>query len=526
PWIICGQIMYHWDPKKAAIWEASPKGYPSIEAALGKRYSELHQWQDAERCMKSYLAVSPDLAGYRALADLYQAQGRENLWLATLEDYLNKTPDASFDHAKVQKEIAEHFMDEGKYKEAIPFADATAQTQSLRGLLCAAKAHTGIGDFAGAEHLYREEMDSYSDSPFMWYTWCVQTGYGRLADARKALGAYFAAQGPYLPSEVLLQKAFVDFADGKTASAISGMKERNWQSPGPLSTLHILAFADDADDTAIRNEELLRRWSYLAPEQDLIKLVAQLSRGYRSGSDGRIDLRAIDALAAATPDKSDRVTINYLTANYLNKRGHKDLAAYYIKRCYTGFSGYCADRLLVDKLARELGLDPLRLSSEPTVVDDPKIEALKSAYQFPPRPALRPITLLRHPPPSPPQPLSLFTLALGIGEGKIPFLAITSLCAAIGLLGIALRRIGISATRELRGIPMYIAAALFCIPLLFWLLITHVSRFAATPSAQQAMLTSSSSTFLAIIWTPILGAIVIALAVASPKPPAASDGAP
>ena len=54
--------------------EQSHGGYPSIQLALCKKYTELHQWEDAVRCITQYIRVSPDFDGYQNLAFVYKSQ--------------------------------------------------------------------------------------------------------------------------------------------------------------------------------------------------------------------------------------------------------------------------------------------------------------------------------------------------------------------------------------------------------------------------------------------------------------------
>ena len=69
---------------------------------------------------------------------------------------------------------------------------------------------------------------------------------------------------------------------------------------------------------------------------------------------------------AAHAKPADRILIDCMTARYLNKQGHKDLAIEYLKRCYFGFDGYCADELLVDQSLRDVGIDPMTLNNPAT----------------------------------------------------------------------------------------------------------------------------------------------------------------
>jgi hypothetical protein len=88
PILITTDIRGRWNLVKAAKWEAEHGDYPSVALALGQKYADLHRWHDAERCLRKYIAVSPDQSGYECLADVYKSQQMDDRWLATLKEYL------------------------------------------------------------------------------------------------------------------------------------------------------------------------------------------------------------------------------------------------------------------------------------------------------------------------------------------------------------------------------------------------------------------------------------------------------
>lgn len=113
-----------------------------------------------------------------SVAKVYQAQKEDEKWLATLNEYLSKGQDYGLQDSLVQEEIANYYMDKGDFKSAVPYADAASATASAGGMFCSANAHTGIGDFATAEQLYKDEIDHYSDTPWRWYRWCADGAWG------------------------------------------------------------------------------------------------------------------------------------------------------------------------------------------------------------------------------------------------------------------------------------------------------------------------------------------------------------
>ena len=359
PWIACNDIVNHWDPAKAQAWEQSHGGHPFILITLGEALSQRNRWKDAERCLQQYIEISPDVTGYQRLAEIYRSQHMNDRWLATLKAFLEKTEPIALEHAQVQVEIANYYMYRRQCHDALPYADAAAGTASAWGLACAARAHTGIGDYAGAEALMTDEIQHYSQSPFPWCTWCIQTGHGHRQDAFKAFHAYIDSRGGHLSQEDLMQMALISVIEGKTADAIATWNQRFVNSPGPLSLVHVVIVADETDNVAAR-DEALRKLADLrqgnAPTRGFARVLA---RAYQ-GPGASLDLAAVENVLQKGKF-TDLIEIPLLTARYLIKHGQKEAAIGYVKRCYFDYEWYCADDILLYQTTRDLGLDPMTM---------------------------------------------------------------------------------------------------------------------------------------------------------------------
>ncbi len=357
PLLVVAQIRQHWDASKAAKWESDFGDYPSIIFVLGEKYAALKQWPDAERCLTSYIALSPDYRGYEALASVYWYQNQEAQWLATLQDFL-KQPAYGLEQENVQVQIAQYYMAAGAYDKALPYADAAAQTGAAGGLTCAAGAHAGLGKWDEAEQLILEEMNHYSESPFRWYAWCVRLGHGNREAATKALHDYFAAKQDSLSDEDMIQFACLDILEHKDADAMAMFQKRADKFPGPLSQLHVAVLADAARDAETRDSELQLIPDMPKKVAPLHHFAAALRDAVAIGPDAEPDTKVINtATKNATP--ADRITICYLAGRWHQTRGDKDGAIAYYRRCFFGFEGYSLDLDLAEDALRQLGVDPL-----------------------------------------------------------------------------------------------------------------------------------------------------------------------
>jgi tetratricopeptide (TPR) repeat protein len=367
PVLVAAEIRGQWDAAKAVKWEADHGDYPSVASALGLKYAELHRWSDAERCLRKYIAVAPDMEGYENLANIYKSQHMDQKWLATLNEFISSGQAFGLEVAQVQFQIADYYMDRRDYKSALPYADAAAGTASEWGLLCAADAHTGVGDWTTAEQLIVDAMNHYSRSPYNWYSWCNRTGHGDLAGAAKAMLDYFSNKGRNLGIDELLQLGCVQMNEKKNAEALATFQRRLKQTPGPRSALYIAIIDDELHDAAARDAMLDQVQSMPERGAPLGRLAAVLRDAVKAGPNAAPDAGAIQAIYKNAED-ADRVAICGLTSQYLDDRGQAAQATAYLKQS-VAVKGDYIDRLLVDSKLRERGLNPWALEQAAQVPD-------------------------------------------------------------------------------------------------------------------------------------------------------------
>lgn len=91
------------------------------------------------------------------------------------------------------------------------------------------------------------------------------------------------------------------------------------------------------------------------------------------------------------------------------------------------------------------------------------------------------------------------------------------ICLIIGILGFIKGRINVTKKRELRGAPMYIVAALFCLPLPFSFLAGVV--LAANHAAQGTPIDQNTLLFVSLGTSavPIVIAMILGFTLAKPK---------
>jgi tetratricopeptide (TPR) repeat protein len=360
PMWIADQIRGNWNDAKAAKWETSHGDYPSVALALGEKYTKLNRWPEAERNIRQYISVSPDQRGYEDLANIYKFQFDDARWLSTLKDYLSHGQDYGLQFAHVQQEIAEYYMQKGDYSSAIPYADAAADTEANWAMLCAADAHTGIGDWSGAERLIRKAMDHYSSSPSGWYAWCQKTGHGDFAAAKQAMQDYYGARRERLTAEDLLQLGIFQICEGQNTEALETFKQRFARDPGPLSLVHMMIINDLLHDKA-GFKATVEQFPRVSDDAKLTSFVSVLEKA----GDGVADAASIDAIANGAEDK-DRISINAMAAVYFDDRGQTEAANHFLlEGARIQLDGY-GDRILIDAKLQKRGIDPLKAAATTT----------------------------------------------------------------------------------------------------------------------------------------------------------------
>jgi hypothetical protein len=68
------------------------------------------------------------------------------------------------------------------------------------------------------------------------------------------------------------------------------------------------------------------------------------------------------SLAYLCPD--EKIQLRIVTARHLLKHGQKDAAIKYLKQCYGGYHGTCAEKLLLYETPVNFSLDPLAMEEQ------------------------------------------------------------------------------------------------------------------------------------------------------------------
>jgi hypothetical protein len=241
------------------------------------------------------------------------------------------------------------------FKSALPYADAAAQTASAAGLFSSSDAHSGIGDWSGAESTLTDEMTHYSDTPMYWYRWCTRSGHGNVAGARKAMEDFVFNKGTRATSQDLMNAACAQMSGGDLKGALSTFTRRMSEGPGPTSGIYIALLNDELHDTAARDAAFAQVQSLPEHASRLGQMAALLAKAMRANPPGMLDPIAIEKLVNGATE-SEQASILAMAGRYLEDHGHKANAADYYKRC-VAMNTFYVERFWIDPDLQAQGVD-------------------------------------------------------------------------------------------------------------------------------------------------------------------------
>lgn len=306
-------------------WRNVAGGHPSFIGSLAKQYAKLGRAEDAQKALKQYIALSPDHWAYVALADQHKKTGDTTRWLATLNEFLVQSEDRGLDHARVRVDIAEALMNQGRFEEARPYADAAATTGAAWAMATAQKCAEGRKDWDTAEKWVRANALRYPNMFFDWLNFCLRTGHGDIDAARDWMIEYYESQENQTAPETVLALSGLFIMKGEPEKPLDALQNLGETQGSNLkidqAILAMLASAASMAGDWKRVDWAAKKFveRYEASEPALAAILSKLREAVAKGGPNGLDLNAIDALiaSASVPNQS---RIAYLTAGYLAGR--------------------------------------------------------------------------------------------------------------------------------------------------------------------------------------------------------------
>lgn len=189
------------DPTVAQLanWEKRGQDDPLALRQIGQLWVDSKEYESAIRCFERAYGLSRQHDTAISLATAYRSAGQPEKWLPTLERHLQQE-DFALGHSVIQRHIAEDYILHGEWRQAEPYALASANTWSTMGLLTASRVYEGLGDWEKSEYWMHEAVSNYpSYHGLQWYLWCRRTGRGNLDEASRYAQQYL--QTPWIKTE-------------------------------------------------------------------------------------------------------------------------------------------------------------------------------------------------------------------------------------------------------------------------------------------------------------------------------------
>jgi uncharacterized protein HemY len=315
------------EEKLAEVEKRFPQN-PAVCRALGERYLKGKQYAKAEGVLRRYAQLSPDKEAYDLLARCYREQGQEDKWLATLEEFLKTEPE-TLKHSRTRHEIADHFMNLKRYRDALPYAEGAAESYAGWAMIQAAHCNEALGDWDRAETWLRRLAGRYPTGPALWYLWCVRTGKGDRQAARKLAMGPDGAGGPGLDTQIMVKTV-----EGDLKGAAEALELLNQTTSSDIYQMMLVLTYDDLGKTEER-DQLLQKMSALSVAKSFVDELARLFKAtLAKGEMGELDLKVADGAVKrfeSDPDQFGR--FNYLLGRFLLRRGDTKNARVYLERC-------------------------------------------------------------------------------------------------------------------------------------------------------------------------------------------------
>ena len=353
--------------------------YPYVLTAIGRQWTAAGKLDDAERILTKAFQLQTSADGARALADLFERQGKPREQIEMLKQML--TLPGVGDADQVLARIATYYMQQGDWKNAADFASQAAEHGTTVGKLIAAEMNEVDQDWEAAEKVYRGLAEPLADQPYYpewieWLAFCKRTGQGdelaAHALAVRCLQRYEPWQkniGPYNRIRTSLLSLTCYLLLNQPDKALATCDETFRETHDPFYGLHLALIGDRQADAGRRDRWLAdvvaqqEVWAKAHPDKPQTALfnlaaliLADLSKQASADGSGleRDEIRKL----AAGAGESEQIDIYYFAGDYLLRRGKAKLAIELFEECMIRLPIRSTSRTLAGKALWERSITP------------------------------------------------------------------------------------------------------------------------------------------------------------------------
>ncbi|MHC5539681.1 tetratricopeptide repeat protein, partial [Singulisphaera rosea] len=326
-----------WDGVKDRVpeWRKIVDDAPMLLAALATHYTATKELDEARNILMRYIARCPDSWGYLMLANNYRARGEQGRWKATLDEFLEKVEDRGHDHASIRVKIAEEFMRQKRWADALPYAETAAGSWAPWAMTCAAQCAEGMEDWPRAELWLRRSSEHHPGAWADWYRSCLRTGHGDVKSARvqaeRSLAEIEGRRDVVDPKSA----AYFYWSTGSLRKAQGALTRLGAENPVESSTiLHLALIADEMDEPRRRDELLETIWTkYQGQAPRTAQVCRVLRRWLADGGQGEpLDQAFLDKQLDRLAPKS-RGDLEFFVGRFLVLHDKPEIGRPYLRRC-------------------------------------------------------------------------------------------------------------------------------------------------------------------------------------------------
>ncbi len=332
PMVFANYIETDWENCKNQIveWEPLYIHHVTFAKALAQKYSELKEYKKAEACLRKYIRKSPDYWAFKLRADNALAQGNRKRWRSTLEDFL-KCESHGLEDVSARCDIADFLMSEGKYKEALPYAEQAAQSWAFRGMDTALRCNEALERWDDAERWAKRLGDRYDLVAMKWFLWCKRTGRGHLEaaarDAERRLDSLTSSEATPPP----LNQAGTYYLLTKRPKKALATFERSYKLDGDLLSGMFVATIQDSLGLAEDRDRILNAMSVAYPEKPdepaspMVQLINLMQEHLTSDGEGAMSVSVVERIVEHS-DKMRAANMWYFAGCFFQARNDEDQA--------------------------------------------------------------------------------------------------------------------------------------------------------------------------------------------------------
>ena len=350
-------VEHDWEHAQGDLpgWQEKVGNAPALVRALGKKYADLKQYDQAVKYLTLSLEQSPDHWVYQWLASTYAGRGDRERWQATLDEFLTKTEPAGLEHARVQVQLAQYLMSQKRWEEAKRYAEPAAETWAAWAMICASECNEGLQDWDRAELWIRRTAERYRGTTwFRWYVFCKRTGHGDIESARAFAEEYLASIVGRPDLNAPARNGFFFWAIGSPNKAVANLERAYNANPAVVFGFSLMLLADELGNTEHRDQmldELCTKFQDKWPR--MVEIFQMMRVSLADGGKRPLDLVTVDQVLEGMPANA-RGNAGFLVGRFLLNRGQNADAQKYLQQCADSPSSQLWLRAMAADAARSL----------------------------------------------------------------------------------------------------------------------------------------------------------------------------